>query len=240
LRVILHAHFHYTDHVDDFLRALAVNTHACELILTTNSSEKVEEIRTALKKCQAEADIRVVPNRGRDIGPFLRVLEEAIGNCDLLGHVHGKRSLKTRNVDIDFGDRWRTFLWQHLIGDEMPMVDFIKHKFAGDSTLGLIFPEDPHLIGWEENFEISQELAARMALRVPLPPNVDFPVGTMFWTRPEALAPLLGLALTWDDYPPEPLPIDGTMLHALERLLPLVAEDVGYHYATTYVSRFVR
>jgi 2-polyprenyl-3-methyl-5-hydroxy-6-metoxy-1,4-benzoquinol methylase/glycosyltransferase involved in cell wall biosynthesis len=240
LRIILHGHFHYTDHVDDFLRALAVNMHACELILTTNSAEKVEEIRTALKNCQAEADIRVVPNRGRDIGPFLRVLEEAIGNCDLLGHVHGKRSLKTTNVDIDFGDRWRTFLWQHLIGDEMPMVDFIKHKFAEDSTLGLIFPEDPHLIGWEENFEISQELATRMALRVPLPPNVDFPVGTMFWTRPEALAPLLRLALTWDDYPPEPLPIDGTMLHALERLLPLVAEDAGYHYATTYLPRFVR
>jgi lipopolysaccharide biosynthesis protein len=79
-----------------------------------------------------------------------------------------------------------------------------------------------------------------MELRVPLPPSIDFPVGTMFWARPEALAPLLRLGLSWDEYPPEPLPIDGTMLHALERLLPLVAEESGYHYATTYLPRFVR
>jgi lipopolysaccharide biosynthesis protein len=79
-----------------------------------------------------------------------------------------------------------------------------------------------------------------MGLRVPLPPSIDFPVGTMFWARPEALAPLLRLGLTPDEYPPEPLNADGTVLHALERLLPLVAEDAGYHYATTYLPRFVR
>ena len=54
------------------------------------------------------------------------------------------------------------------------------------------------------------------------PPAIDFPVGTMFWARPEALAPLLRLGLNLDDYPDEPLPVDGTILHALERLLPLV------------------
>jgi lipopolysaccharide biosynthesis protein len=62
----------------------------------------------------------------------------------------------------------------------------------------------------------------------------------MFWARPEALAPLLRLGLTWDAYPREPLHNDGTILHALERLLALVAEEAGYHYETTYLPRFVR
>jgi glycosyltransferase involved in cell wall biosynthesis len=237
LRVVLHGHFHYTNHVGDFMRALAANRQPCELILTTNSPEKAGEIRAALKKSQAEADVRVVPNRGRDIGAFLMVLEEAIGNCDLLGHVHGKRSVQ---YETHVGDRWRIFLWQHLIGDEMPMIDIIEQSFREDPRLGLVFPEDPHLVGWTANLEIAQKLAARMELRVPLPPTIDFPVGTMFWARPEALAPLLRLGLSWDEYPPEPLPTDGTMLHALERLLPLVAEESGYHYATTYLPRFVR
>lgn len=240
LRVVLHGHFYYTDHVSGFLRALGANAQACELILTTNSEEKAAEIRAALKKSRAEADIRVVPNRGRDIGPFLVMLEEVMKRSDLLGHVHGKRSLKTKNVDIDFGDRWRTFLWQHLIGEEMPMVDIIKQAFTQDSGLGLVFAEDPFLIGWEDNLEIGQELAARMELRTPLSSSIDFPVGTMFWARPKALAPLLRLGLTFDDYPSEPLAVDGTILHALERLLPQVAEDAGYHYATTYFPRFVR
>jgi hypothetical protein len=239
-RVVLHGHFHYTDHLGDFMHALAANAQPCHLILTTDSTVKESEIRAAFSGSGLEPDIRVVSNRGRDIAPFLTVLEEAIGRCDVLGHVHGKRSLSTRNVDKDFGDRWRVFLWQHLIGDEMPMIDIIKRAFAEDHTLGLLFAEDPFLIGWEENLEVAQELAARMGLRVPLPPSIDFPVGTMFWARPEALAPLLCLGLKWDEYPREPLPEDGTVLHALERLLPIVAEDAGYHYATTYLPQFVR
>jgi lipopolysaccharide biosynthesis protein len=79
-----------------------------------------------------------------------------------------------------------------------------------------------------------------MELRTTLPVSIECPVGTMFWARPEALAPLLRLGLTWDDYPLEPLPVDGTMLHALERLLVLVAEHAGYQYATTYLPLFVR
>jgi lipopolysaccharide biosynthesis protein len=46
---------------------------------------------------------------------------------------------------------------------------------------------------------------------------------------------LFGLNLGWDDYPEEPVPIDGTILHALERLLPFVANHAGYQYATTYI-----
>jgi ubiquinone/menaquinone biosynthesis C-methylase UbiE/glycosyltransferase involved in cell wall biosynthesis len=239
-RVVLHGHFHYTDHLDDFLQALNANAHRCQLILTTDSTVKASAVKAAFNKSGLEPDIHVVPNRGRDIAPFLKVLGEVIGSCDLLGHIHGKRSLSTSNVDADFGDRWRAFLWQHLLGDEMPMLDIIMQAFAEDQALGLIFPEDPFLIGWEDNLDIAQSLAARMDLRAPLPPSIDFPVGTMFWARPKALAPLLRLGLNLDEYPDEPLPGDGTILHALERLLPLIAEDAGFHYATTYLPRFAR
>jgi glycosyltransferase involved in cell wall biosynthesis len=237
LRVVLHGHFHHTDHFGDFLRALAANAQPCELILTTTSIEKAAEIKATLKRNRAEADVRVTPNRGRDIAPFLMVLKEAMGRCDLLGHIHGKRSA---HVEKHFIDSWRTFLWQHLVGDEMPMIDIISQAFTEDPALGLIFPEDPFLVGWEKNLSFAQDLATRMGLHAPLPLTMESPVGMMFWARPEALAPLLRLNFSWGDYPPEPLPGDGTMLHALERLLALVAEDAGYHYATTYLPRFVR
>jgi len=74
-----------------------------------------------------------------------------------------------------------------------------------------------------------------MNLPEPLPPFFNFPLGTMFWARPQALAPLFDLGLAWDDYPAEPAPIDGTTMHALERLLPLVAQHQGYKYATTHL-----
>jgi lipopolysaccharide biosynthesis protein len=57
----------------------------------------------------------------------------------------------------------------------------------------------------------------------------------MFWARTKALMPLFDLKLGWDDYPEEPVPIDGTLLHAIERLLPFAARHAGYQYATTHV-----
>ena len=62
----------------------------------------------------------------------------------------------------------------------------------------------------------------------------------MFWARPEALKPLFELKLDLSEVPVEPLPLDGTSLHALERLLPLVVEKAGYGYATTYVADVIR
>ena len=68
-----------------------------------------------------------------------------------------------------------------------------------------------------------------------MPPFFDFPIGTMFWARSAALKPLFDLKLARDDYPPEPIPYDGTILHAIERLLPFVAQHAGYRVATTHV-----
>ena len=38
-----------------------------------------------------------------------------------------------------------------------------------------------------------------------------------------------------EDDPEEPVPDDGTMLHALERLIPLAAETSGFTFATQHV-----
>jgi lipopolysaccharide biosynthesis protein len=36
-------------------------------------------------------DIRIQPNRGRDIGPLLRVWETICQKYDLIGHLHTKK-----------------------------------------------------------------------------------------------------------------------------------------------------
>jgi lipopolysaccharide biosynthesis protein len=54
------------------------------------------------------------------------------------------------------------------------------------------------------------------------------------------LAPLINLNLNWDDYPEEPLPYDGSILHALERLLPLTLSLTGLRIAATNVTGVTR
>ncbi len=231
-KLAIHGHFHYVDLVPEFLDRLGRNHRQADLLLTTTSDERRAEIEAILARAgRRDAVVVAVPNKGRDIGPLLSCFpREQIFSYDLIGHVHGKRSPHAANA---LGEVWRTFLWEHLIGGDFAMVDEIAAAFAANPKLGLVFPEDPSLSDWSDNRVIADDIAARMGIR--LRTHFDFPIGTMFWARPAALAPLFDLALTWNDYPSEPLPIDGTLLHVLERMLPFAAEKAGYDYATTYV-----
>jgi hypothetical protein len=239
----LHAHFHYPELAEDLLRKIAPRGPRCDLLLSTDDARKAEIVRGAAARYRrGEVQLRIVPNRGRDIGAFLTGFgDDIVARYVLIGHVHGKRSLHAGGEpDPFFGERWREFLWQNLIGDRHPMMDVVLARLAGDEALGIVFPDDPYLHGWDDNRPAAEGLAGRMGMTDPLPPYFDFPAGTMFWARTAALKPLFDLRLGWEDYPREPAANDGTILNAIERLLPFVARDAGYRFATTHVSGVTR
>ena len=235
LRVAVHAHFHYPELIDDFLERLLANEVRCALLLTTNEEEKADVLKEKTKGFRrSKVDIRVVPNRGRDIGPlFTSFGREILRDYDIVGHFHGKRS---RNITSKLGDRWREFLWEHLLGKHHSMMDLAISHFAADPRLGLLFAEEPHLTDWSGNREIAEKIAKRAGLSLPLPPFFEYPVGNMFWARTSALAPLIELGLDWNDYPKEPVDKDGTILHALERLIPFAAKKQDLNFATLHIS----
>jgi glycosyltransferase involved in cell wall biosynthesis len=239
LNVAVHGHFYYPELLPDFIKRLKCNTTAVDLYLTTTSAFKAEELSGLIAAMHfGRTKIIVVANRGRDLGAMLSELgERVLAGYDVVGHFHGKRSPQ---LDAQFGERWRGFLWEHLIGGEFPMMDVVLGAFAKDEDLGLVFAEDPHLLDWDDNRTLADELAQRVGFSRPLPIHFDFPMGTMFWARPPALKPFFDLGLAWDDYPEEPLPGDGTILHALERLLPFSADKAEFRYATTYVKSAMR
>jgi lipopolysaccharide biosynthesis protein len=183
-------------------------------------------------------DIRTVPNRGRDIGPFLTAFGAALATgYDLVGHIHTKKT-----ADIDDAPmirNWYRFLLENLLGGRHPMLDICLGHLAADPSLGIVFPDDPNVQGWERNRPEAEGLARRLGL-ADLPEQFLFPVGTMFWARVEALRPLWALHLDWHDYPAEPLPYDGTLLHAIERLLPFVAAHQGLRAAAINVRGSTR
>jgi glycosyltransferase involved in cell wall biosynthesis len=234
LKAALHAHFFYPELCDDFVTRVNSNRSRCDLLLTTDERAKAETLREATAAYdRGSVTIQIIPNRGRDIAPFLSALQEDLSSYDVVGHLHGKRSLLA--ADPLVGELWREFLWQNLLGGVHSMMDIVLDRFASDQKIGLVFADDPHLASWDSNLEIASDLARRMGITRSLPPFFDFPIGTMFWARRNAMRPLVDLRFTREDYPEEPVPNDGTMLHAIERLLPFVAQQQGYRYATTHV-----
>ncbi|BBK31160.1 hypothetical protein STHU_17940 [Allostella humosa] len=258
LRVGLHLHVHHDEGVADLFRRIAPASAGAidhDLLVSTDSADKAARIGAAAARAGLPMpDIRVWPNRGRDIGPFLTGCgREWIEHYDIVGHAHAKRS---PHLEPTESARWANFLFEHVLGGFAPMMGFVAEWMAADPGLGLIHPDDPLLFGWnwhdpddpdagrdqapslhfgaESNRSIAERLALRMGVGA-LPAEIDFPAGSMFWARSQALLPLFDLGLGWDDYPEEPVPHDGTILHALERLVPVVVESRGFRVAVTHI-----
>ena len=52
----------------------------------------------------------------------------------------------------------------------------------------------------------------------------------MFWARPDALEPIFNLKLDEKYFPEEPLPNNGTIAHAIERMFVYTAWMKGYDF----------
>jgi glycosyltransferase involved in cell wall biosynthesis len=233
--IALHLHLYYWKVIHELLVSYkwAFDNPNVHFYISTGSESDRHSLMSLLTG-RDNVDVRVVENRGRDIMPLLTTFRSKIqrGKYHLVGHLHGKKSLW---VGGTVGDDWRRFCFDHL-GGEAGVFPAIWEAFRNDPKLGLVFPEDPNVIGWTKNKAFARALMTRMNLSPDLPDNIRFPLGTMFWARPEVLAPFWKLKLGASDVPPEPLAEDGTILHAIERLMPTVSEATGHTWKTVHLE----
>jgi lipopolysaccharide biosynthesis protein len=239
-RVALHLHVYYPELLHEITARLAGNRICPDLFVSIPNEEARERVVNQLEDYRGNiVDIQVVPNRGRDIGPFFTAFGQRMhSNYEFVGHIHTKMTADVK--DVTMGELWYRFLLENLIGGEAgAMADSILANMEFDSSIGMVFPDDPSVVGWDANRIFADTLARRIG-RSTLREHFIFPIGTMFWARSSALGPLLNLKLDWDDYPQEPLPYDGTLLHAIERLLPFVLSMGNFRCATTNVVGLTR
>ncbi len=240
-RTALHIHAHYPDVVAKIAGRLARNQIQPDLFINAPDGKSLDLALETLKDFRGRiAEARVVVNRGRDIGPFLTEFGSIlVRDYDLIGHLHTKKSVSLS--DRAFVDRWVDFLYENMIGGAQggAMMDRIAAAFAQDDHLGIVFPADPNILAWSSNEDAARRLAPRLGLET-LPDFIDFPMGSMLWIRAAALQPFVALDLGWNDYPPEPVNGDGTILHAIERLFGVVAEARGMNIAVSNVKGMTR
>ena len=229
-KVAIVLHLYYRDLWPELSAALSSLPLAFDLIVTTVAGREtlIDEIRADFP----QATIRVVENRGRDIRPFLLLLEEgALDAYDCVCKIHGKKSLHGLNRN-PYGEVWRRRLLFDLLCAEGTMARAVE-RFERNPSLGLLGPEVFRVAGaeiadffWKENRPLVSQLSVRMG-RTPDQVLPDFFAGTMFWVRPKALAPLRALRLS-EEFEADQGKRDGALEHAVERTFSNVVKIAGY------------
>ncbi|MFC0408647.1 rhamnan synthesis F family protein [Roseomonas elaeocarpi] len=203
--------------------------NGADLMISTDTEEKRREIEATFNNWTGgTVEVRVTPNRGRDIAPKLVGFADRYGDYDLVLHLHSKVS-----THAHFLEPWRSFLFENLLGSPA-VVRSILDAFARLPELGMVAPQHYESIrrwlGWNGNFEAGKALAARMGVTLSPTRALDFPSGSMFWARPAALKPLLDLKLRFEDFPEEGAQLDHTPAHAIERLYFIACERSGHSW----------
>jgi lipopolysaccharide biosynthesis protein len=228
------AHIYYEDTWPDIAGALRGLTIPFDLIVTTVAGR--EGLIESIQRSYPRAEIEIMENRGRDIGPFLTLLERGrLDGYRYICKIHGKKSVDGGRKTY-MGEMWRRRLLFDLLGAPGAASAAID-MFERDPSIGMIGPRAfrlpnascPEDLSWSANRSMTLKIAERMG--VPAAKfRLDFFGGTMFWVRPEALKPLRDLGLA-ADMPHERGLVDGDLPHALERVLPTSVLAAGYKLA---------
>ncbi len=224
-------HIYYEDTWSEIATILSRLKQDFDLIVTCvpGLEPLTEEIRAVFPR----AEIVICENRGRDVRPFLALLEQGrLDRYRVVCKIHGKKSNDGGRMAI-LGAIWRNRMLFDLLAAP-DITTAILNRFDSEPSLGMIgsrayrYPSAlcSEKLSWGENRPRVLDLASAMGVndeRFVL----DFFCGTMFWVRPEALRPLRELRLA-DKFPDERGKLDGALEHAVERLFSAAVVASGY------------
>lgn len=227
LKLALIAHIYFIDLVDEMASYIRNMPPGSEILITTpyNLVNQVER-SMEYKLPGYIVTVEGVENRGRDILPFLGPFVQRYERYDLICKIHSKKSLHAQGID-----NWRRYLFETLLGSPEVVVDHLD-RFQQDATLGLIYPDYTESIKpwieWGSNKNQALWLLNELNCHFDESVQLDFPAGSMFWFRPQALKTLCKYGFGAADFPPEEGQIDGTLQHAIERSFLYVLRSRGF------------
>lgn len=222
-------HLYHTELWDEMASHLAYLEGEYDLYISL-PEHAPEGTLESIQKSVPDARCATLPNKGRDVLPFLTMLSaiRPLGYGQVC-KIHAKRSLHRQD-----GDLWRQEFLGQLLGSKKQVAGVID-AFNRHPDVGMIGPgghwlDYVHYWGSPESPARTQALLDALGIRISLE-ELGFFAGSMFWCRPEAMDPLL--EITDEDFEPEEGQTDGTLAHALERIFAASVQAAGYRITDT-------
>ncbi len=225
-------HLFYLDVWEEIVTYLQELTIPFDLYITIPEGFQPKEI-LGIWQHFPHAHLYMVENRGRDVLPFLHILQ-LIGrsNYTYLCKLHTKKSVTSHS-----GNAWRKLLYYDLIGSPRIAQENIQ-RLDTQHKLGIITGKNLILDAVKFDLGNSSRVKELASLaNIPYRPDYHFAAGTMFWARVSLFQPLQVL-MEKDllDFEEERGQSDHTLAHALERFFGLLCHNAKLELAASYAN----
>jgi lipopolysaccharide biosynthesis protein len=226
------AHIYYDDLVDSvFDTYLTPAATMCDLIVTVMNNVSLESLKKIKRKFN-NCYIVQTPNQGRDIRPFVIAYRLAHEFSYLYAcKVHTKKS-----PQLNTGEAWRN----QMLNSLLTPANSILSQMETNPSIGLVAPQgylrdlssvDMHTgnIHWL-NILLTRLHKEKLIGEYA----INFPAGSMYWFRVDALSQLLDENfISISEFELEAGQLDGTLAHSLERVIGLLPICNNYTVKTS-------
>lgn len=201
--------------------------------LRVNVAQKpgCEETAARIRTDFPGAQVRISPNRGRDIGGYFALMRDLnFDSYDVICLLHTKRSPQ---LPDEMGRRWRRDLLEAILGDASTAAINVG-RMLQDPTIGVVASAKWRRTWIGRNRRQYRAYLDQLAIS-GRNRKCEFAGGTIMFVRPRVLKTLFsGLSnVDFDSY--EGLPMraqhDGQAVHAIERVLGNVVRELGLRFA---------
>lgn len=223
---------YYTDLVDDCIGYLKNFPEYFDIYLISSNRQLLDLYKSRMS-LPNKVSYLGCENRGRDVSAYFVCGIDVFSRYDIVCCLHDKKSKQLKSMKASDEYSYQCF---HNLAASRIYIESIIGLFQADSHLGMLVPPPVDFamfacVGFELaiNMNISRELYSELKLDIPFDDAPVAPFGTMFWCRGKAFSLLVDKKLKYEDFPPEPNGTDGTILHAYERLYPMIVQNAGYY-----------
>lgn len=220
----------------NYIHSMPLNSHIYIVVCSEEMKILWDKSRTKLNNYKIF--IRIQENRGRNENAYWLTCRDVVENYDLLCVAHDKKTPSAKPPLI--GYYFNKHCWDNILKTP-EYVNNIINLFHEQNNLGILMPPtllfggyDKFILNneWGDNKKLAQEIYRKLNLHIPFDESPYAPWGAMFWFRGQAMRPFYRYNWKVDDFPEEPLTAqDGTVLHALERMYPMIAQEAGFFSA---------
>lgn len=238
-KIAVFAHLFYEDLYEDSLLYLKNVPDSIDIYLSTTENN-IEKLRAlTIKHSVRVKKIVAAGQRGRDAGALLVAFSNYTKKYEYFCFLHDKKSSGGLSPDIE-GESFRRLLWDNLLGSRYN-IEYAISLMEENRYLGLLSSPIPimgtyayNLVGkeWTICYNETVKLAKMLNLKVTMNRSKHpYMMGMGFWCKKEALIQLIEYPWKYEDFPNEPIKLDGEINHAIERILIYLARENGYYSA---------